>query len=209
MGILAYELLVGFPPFNDKQRANIDNKIRRDIPRFPAHLSKEAQGFILAALSKDPIDRPTILELISSPWIRAHKKSAPSSTRPQSQLKMLQDDLGGVEQSSPSRTFGIGVHAPHGGQGEVRTNDGDLVKPPLKSFNSFSMGQAPHVKMVQDITTKIGAASISPTELSPSNASRFAPGPAAATSKFQSLQSLAPSGGSFSSSVNPTLWKKK
>jgi serine/threonine protein kinase len=209
MGILAYELLVGFPPFNDKQRANIDNKIRYDVPRFPAHLSKEAQGFILAALSKDPIDRPTIIELINSPWIRAHRKSAPASNaRPQSQLRALQaDELGGVEQSSPSKHFGIGTHAPQGGQGDIRTNDGDLLaKPDLKSFNSFSMGQGHHAKMVQEITAKIGNASVSPPELNP-NASRFAPIPAAAMSKFQ--QQILPSGGSFSSSVNPMLWRKK
>ena len=201
MGILAYELLVGFPPFSDKQRAKIDDKIRYDVPRFPSNITKEAQQFILAALRKDPIDRPTIMELIGSSWIRAYKKTAPVMARPQSQLRMVQGGEEGPEMSSPSRHFGVGVHA-QSPVGEMRTNDGDLMKKPISSFNSFSMGQTSHVKMVQDITAKIGATSLSPIE---SSMGRFVP--PQATSKFQ--QQIAPSGGSFSSSVNPMLWRKK
>ena len=33
MGVLTYELLVGLPPFSDKQRVAIEDKIRASAPR--------------------------------------------------------------------------------------------------------------------------------------------------------------------------------
>lgn len=36
VGVLTYELLVGLPPFSDKQRAAVEDKIRQDMPRFPS-----------------------------------------------------------------------------------------------------------------------------------------------------------------------------
>ena len=43
MGVLTYELLVGFPPFNDKQRAAIEDKIRTERPRFPSSMTENAR----------------------------------------------------------------------------------------------------------------------------------------------------------------------
>ncbi len=32
-GVLTYELLVGIPPFSDKQRTTVEDKIRLEMPR--------------------------------------------------------------------------------------------------------------------------------------------------------------------------------
>eukprot|EP00798_Chlamydomonas_sp_ICE-L_P027062 gene27062-2293_t len=75
VGVLTYELLVGFPPFNDKQRAAIEDKIREDTPRFPSAMNELAQNFITKALQKDALERPTIMELLAHPWIKAHRRN--------------------------------------------------------------------------------------------------------------------------------------
>lgn len=69
------QLLLGFPPFNHKQRALIEDKIRDEVPRFPRGMSDNAREFILAALNKDPMQRPTIRELLVHPWIRVHRRN--------------------------------------------------------------------------------------------------------------------------------------
>ncbi|GAX74903.1 hypothetical protein CEUSTIGMA_g2349.t1 [Chlamydomonas eustigma] len=79
MGVLTYELLVGFPPFNDKQRAAIEEKIRSEQPRFPSSMSEGARTFVLRSLQKDPIERPTATELLHHSWIQAHRRGGQSS----------------------------------------------------------------------------------------------------------------------------------
>lgn len=73
--LLPSQLLLGFPPFNHKQRALIEDKIRDEVPRFPRGMSDNARDFILTALNKDPMQRPTIRELLVHPWIRAHRRN--------------------------------------------------------------------------------------------------------------------------------------
>ncbi|GAX76143.1 hypothetical protein CEUSTIGMA_g3587.t1 [Chlamydomonas eustigma] len=79
MGVLTYELLVGFPPFNEKQRAAIEEKIRSDQPRFPSSMSEGARTFVLLALQKDPIERPTATELLHHAWIQSLRRGGHSS----------------------------------------------------------------------------------------------------------------------------------
>uniref|UniRef100_A0A7S3VP34 Protein kinase domain-containing protein n=1 Tax=Dunaliella tertiolecta TaxID=3047 RepID=A0A7S3VP34_DUNTE len=76
VGVLAYELLVGLPPFNDKQRNAVEDKIRLAPPRFPSKMSEECRGFITMALEKNPLERPTVMELLTHPWMKMHKRSS-------------------------------------------------------------------------------------------------------------------------------------
>jgi serine/threonine protein kinase len=51
-GVLAYELLVGYPPFEQESRAATYEHIMYRQPPVPGHLPDEARAFISAALSK-------------------------------------------------------------------------------------------------------------------------------------------------------------
>lgn len=68
-GILAYELLVGGPPFEADTKEATYTRILKTEPVYPAHLSAEARGFIARALAKTPFKRPNIAEMRSSPWL--------------------------------------------------------------------------------------------------------------------------------------------
>lgn len=52
MGILAYELIVGHPPFEKESRAATYEHIMFRKPGFPAWISDEAREFIVTALTK-------------------------------------------------------------------------------------------------------------------------------------------------------------
>lgn len=88
VGVLTYELLVGFPPFFDQSRTSTEDRIVHSMPAFPAGLSDEAKAFVSAALSKHAAERPTILEMLHHPWIarysarRSMRVIAPSSVNP-------------------------------------------------------------------------------------------------------------------------------
>ena len=74
LGILTYELLVGKPPFETKSdnttQSNIvdfDGKIR-----FPGHVSKGAEEFILELLNLDARNRMALDDVLTHPWILRH-----------------------------------------------------------------------------------------------------------------------------------------
>ena len=52
VGILAFELLVGYPPFEQESRAQTYEQIMYKDPRFPSGMSAEAKAFIALALNK-------------------------------------------------------------------------------------------------------------------------------------------------------------
>ena len=52
VGVLAYELLVGKPPFERKSREETYAYIQRKDPALPAWLSEGAKDFIMTALAK-------------------------------------------------------------------------------------------------------------------------------------------------------------
>ncbi|KAG2494233.1 hypothetical protein HYH03_007588 [Edaphochlamys debaryana] len=80
VGVLAYELLVGRPPFEAPEREGVEECIRRQVPRFPFGLSENARSFIATALQKDPDQRPTVLDMLNHPFVR----SGPPPSRPAS-----------------------------------------------------------------------------------------------------------------------------
>ena len=52
MGILAYELIVGRPPFEKQSRAATYEHIMYRKPEFPASMSSDAKDFVFTALTK-------------------------------------------------------------------------------------------------------------------------------------------------------------
>uniref|UniRef100_A0A7R9VBT7 Protein kinase domain-containing protein n=1 Tax=Chlamydomonas euryale TaxID=1486919 RepID=A0A7R9VBT7_9CHLO len=128
VGVLTYELLVGFPPFNDNQRAGIEQKIRMETPRFPSTLTELARNFMLKALQKDALERPTINELLTHPWVRGHRRNA--SSRNLNANGAVTAALQAVELGTEA------VDEP----GELRTDCGDLISKPAASYASFTSG---------------------------------------------------------------------
>lgn len=70
-GILAYELLVGGPPFEADTKEGTYTRILKTEPLIPGHISRSAQDFIRSALQKDPALRPTIDRLAAHPWLQS------------------------------------------------------------------------------------------------------------------------------------------
>ncbi|PSC71935.1 aurora other [Micractinium conductrix] len=73
-GVLAYELLVGAPPFEAESKDGTYTRILKLEPFLPTNLSDEARDFIRQALQKDPSKRPTVQALLRHPWLRAYQR---------------------------------------------------------------------------------------------------------------------------------------
>eukprot|EP00879_Flechtneria_rotunda_P025364 GHRR01026948.1.p1 GENE.GHRR01026948.1~~GHRR01026948.1.p1 ORF type:complete len:577 (+),score=183.94 GHRR01026948.1:694-2424(+) len=118
-GILAYELLVGHPPFEVKD----ENETRRRIIyertlRFPAHVSQEAINFIQITLAKNASMRPSADQLVHHAWLRPYLMvmaqatgqldpatlSAYRSTCPSLALSSTKAVAASLTQTAPSRT---------------------------------------------------------------------------------------------------------
>ncbi|MEW5299405.1 MAG: hypothetical protein WDW36_002424 [Sanguina aurantia] len=84
VGVLTYELLVGFPPFFDQSRTGTEKRILTSTPVFPATLSEAAKSFICHALQKDAINRPTTLEMLHHP---SHITHIPASIQTRTALQ--------------------------------------------------------------------------------------------------------------------------
>ncbi|KAI3438488.1 hypothetical protein D9Q98_000916 [Chlorella vulgaris] len=74
VGVLAYELLVGAPPFEAESKDATYTRILKLEPSIPSHLSDQARGFIAAALKKDPSQRPSVHQLLRHPWLRTYQR---------------------------------------------------------------------------------------------------------------------------------------
>mmetsp|Transcript_28937 Transcript_28937/g.81497 ORF Transcript_28937/g.81497 Transcript_28937/m.81497 type:complete len:483 (+) Transcript_28937:151-1599(+) len=73
VGILAYELLVGKPPFEEPDEKDTALRIiYSDEISFPCYISPRAQDFIRKVLKKKPADRPTAKELVQHEWLKPY-----------------------------------------------------------------------------------------------------------------------------------------
>ncbi|KAG2489680.1 hypothetical protein HYH03_011789 [Edaphochlamys debaryana] len=74
VGVFAYELIVGFPPFAGETQLDSVDRIMHSVPEFPAKISEFAKDFICQCLRKHPGDRPTVMELLHHPWVRTFQR---------------------------------------------------------------------------------------------------------------------------------------
>lgn len=75
IGCLAYELLVGYPPFTANTQQQVVQNINNMQVQYPKKMSEDAIDFIKGALARIPHDRATTTELIKHPWIQQHMVS--------------------------------------------------------------------------------------------------------------------------------------
>lgn len=79
MGVIAYTLLVGKPPFETNDVKLTYTRIKTCNYSFPhsANLEDNAKKFISKMLQLDPCKRPTLEEILSDPYL--DKESLPPS----------------------------------------------------------------------------------------------------------------------------------
>ena len=70
VGILAYELIKGIPPFHAKNFDQTMTNIKRGRFNLDSNFSRWAKDFISKILRKDPRKRPTAQELLKHPWLQ-------------------------------------------------------------------------------------------------------------------------------------------
>ncbi|KAJ1480855.1 aurora A complexed with an inhibitor discovered through site-directed dynamic tethering [Baffinella frigidus] len=70
LGVLAYEFLVGSPPFEAQGHSETYRRIAKVDLKFPAFVSKGAQDLISKLLVKDPKQRMSLSEVMDHPWIQ-------------------------------------------------------------------------------------------------------------------------------------------
>ncbi|GMH33195.1 hypothetical protein BSKO_01029 [Bryopsis sp. KO-2023] len=74
VGVLAYEMIVGYPPFEKESRGATYDEIMHGDPSFPSWMTEGCQDFIKQALTKNSAERPDIIGLMKHPWIAVHKR---------------------------------------------------------------------------------------------------------------------------------------
>lgn len=72
IGVIAYTLLVGKPPFQSKNSKQTCSRIKKLDYSFPSsiHLSHDAKNFIKSLLQLNPTDRPTLDEVMNLDFMR-------------------------------------------------------------------------------------------------------------------------------------------
>ena len=69
LGVLAYELVVGRPPFEAESRGDTCDLIARAAPRFPSSASPGLKAYVLASCAKQAAKRPCAAGLRGHPWV--------------------------------------------------------------------------------------------------------------------------------------------
>jgi len=70
IGVLAFELMTGKPPFESDSFDETTTKIKKLTIEFPPYLSPEAIDFVLFILKINPSERPSLNQIVEHPWIQ-------------------------------------------------------------------------------------------------------------------------------------------
>ena len=80
VGVVAYTMLCGYPPFNGSNNDEVRDAVRSGRYRFHSEewsrSSRESRQFIRQLLQMDPRKRMTAQQALEHPWIRMHANSS-------------------------------------------------------------------------------------------------------------------------------------
>lgn len=71
IGVLAYELLTGHPPFESTEKDTTYKRILKLDFSFPSYVSEHARDFIRKLIVLDPSKRLSLSEVSNHPWIKS------------------------------------------------------------------------------------------------------------------------------------------
>jgi serine/threonine protein kinase len=72
LGIILYALVTGELPFDDDDEMVTKHKILSSEPKYPETMSPEAKSLIVQLLSKRPIHRPSLADILTNPFLATH-----------------------------------------------------------------------------------------------------------------------------------------
>ena len=72
LGIILFALLTGELPFDDDDDMSTKHKILTTDPTYPEYMVPEAKSLISQLLSKRPLLRPTIADILTNPFLAEH-----------------------------------------------------------------------------------------------------------------------------------------
>ena len=72
LGIILYALLCGELPFDEEEESDTKIKILKEEPRYPDTTPEPARDLIIALLSKRPLLRPSLADVLMNPWLAEH-----------------------------------------------------------------------------------------------------------------------------------------
>ncbi|CAB1111775.1 unnamed protein product [Ectocarpus sp. CCAP 1310/34] len=141
LGVVMWVLLTGEHPFgahSDLSEAELARRVAEMEPDLKAlrHVSPEAKDLVRRLLARDPEDRPSALQLLSHPWLRAVVTTHRSSLRRPQSLVRRRHQQQQVEGES------WGVRPPrHGvGDAERKQEGGEGVQQPCVFFGGCGGG---------------------------------------------------------------------
>ncbi|OBT70065.1 CAMK/CAMKL protein kinase [Pseudogymnoascus sp. 23342-1-I1] len=72
LGVILYAVLCGELPFDEDDEQLMRAKILKNDPKYPDHLPQEARALIGKLLSKRPLLRPTLSDILADPFLAEH-----------------------------------------------------------------------------------------------------------------------------------------